>query len=333
MTTGVLRNVRIASLGVSLPPAVLTNDEISRSLDTSDEWIRTRTGIRERRIASADVAPSDLAAEAGCRALARLDLDPLEIDLVVSASLVPDMVFPATAAVAAELIGARAAGAFDVQAGCTGFVYALAVGGSAVAAGLARRVLVLGSEVTSRALDWEDRATCVLFGDGAGAAVLVRGDAEDSIAFDLGNDGAGMPCLNMPAGGARMPASEETVRDRQHFLKMNGHEVFRFALRTVVRSCHGALGAAGLGIEEIDLFVPHQANLRIIDSVAERLGLSPDKIVTTLQELGNTSCASIPLCLAAAEEDGRLLAGKRLLLTGFGAGLSWGSCVLTWRPG
>lgn len=332
MSRGSVLGARVASIGVCLPPRVLTNDEISQFLETSDEWIRTRTGIGERRIAAAGVSPSDLAAEAGRRALARVGLDPTDVDLVVSASLVPDMVFPATAAVAAELIGVRGAGAFDVQAGCTGFIYALAAAGAAVASGLARRVLVLGAEVTSRALDWEDRTTCILFGDGAGAAVVVRDDDADAIVFDLGSDGAGMPHLNMPAGGARLPASEETVRNRQHFLKMNGREVYRFATRMVAESCRAAMDEAKLAAGDVDLFVPHQANLRIIDNVADRLGFPQEKVVTTLQRLGNTSCASIPLCLAEAEQNGRLMPGMRLLLAGFGAGLSWGSCVLTWRP-
>jgi 3-oxoacyl-[acyl-carrier-protein] synthase-3 len=332
MTRGVIRGARIASVGVSLPERVLTNEEISRTLDTSDEWIRTRTGIRERRIASADQAPSDLAAEAGVRALDRAGMSARDLDLVISSSLVPDMVFPATAAVVADRLGAVSAGAFDVQAGCSGFIFALASAASFVGSGMYATALVTGAEVVSRALDWQDRSTCILFGDGAGAAV-VTADPESVFTFDLGTDGSGMPFLNMPAGGASLPASPHTVETRQHFLKMNGREVFRFATRAVADSCLNVLSAAGVGVGEVDLFVPHQANLRIIDHVARRIGIAPERVFTNLERYGNTSCASIPLCLAEAEETGRLKAGDLLLLAGFGAGLSWGTCVTTWKTG
>ena len=321
--------MRVSALGVALPERVLTNHQISAFLDTSDEWISSRTGIRERRIARDDQAPSDLGAAAGGRALRSAGIDPGEIDLVISASLVPDMVFPATAAVIADLLGLSAA-AFDVQAGCTGFVYALACAASFVAAGMYRRVLVVGAETVSRGLDWEDRRTCVLFGDGAGAVVVERGDDAASFTFDLGTDGSGMIHLNMPAGAAALPASEQTLKERLHYLRMDGPEVYRFATRTVATSCFRVLDAAGLAVDDIDLFVPHQANLRIIDSVVRRVGFPPDRVVTTLERLGNTSCASIPLCLADAAMSGRLRPGKRLLLAGFGAGLSWGTCVLDW---
>jgi len=330
MTRGVICGARIASVGVCVPERVLTNEEISRTLDTSDEWIRARTGIRERRIAAADQAPSDLAAEAGARALQRAGLSAGDLDLVINSSLVPDMVFPATGAVVADRLGATGAGAFDVQAGCSGFVFALAAAVSFVGSGMYANVLVTGAEVVSRALDWHDRSTCVLFGDGAGA-VVVTGDPDAAFTFDLGTDGAGMPFLNMPAGGARLPASLQTVAARQHFLTMNGREVFRFATRAVADSCTTVLAAAGVGVGDIDLFVPHQANLRIIDNVAKRLGIAPERLFTNLERYGNTSCASIPLCLAEAEETGRLKDGDRLLLAGFGAGLSWGTCVTTWK--
>jgi 3-oxoacyl-[acyl-carrier-protein] synthase-3 len=331
VTRGRVAGVALAAVGVSLPERVLTNGEISQMLDTSDEWIRTRTGIRERRIARPDQAPSDLAVEAGAQALQGAGLDAGDIDLVISSSLVPDMVFPATAAIVADRLGAGAAGAFDVQAGCAGFMYALAAAAAFIGSGMYGRALVLGAEVVSRGLDWEDRSTCVLFGDGAGAAVVTRAPDAAVFTFDLGADGAGMPFLNMPAGGARLPASEQTVRERQHFLKMNGREIFRFATRTVSDSCVRVLEQAGLSVRDIDLFVPHQANLRIIHHVAERLGFTPQQLVTNLERFGNTSCASIPLCLAEAQADGRLKDGSRLLLAGFGAGLAWGTCVTTWR--
>jgi 3-oxoacyl-[acyl-carrier-protein] synthase-3 len=324
--------VRISGIGVHVPARVLTNAEISEFLDTSDDWILSRTGIRERRIAADAEAPSDLGASAAQRALAAAGLAADDVDLIVSSSVVPDMVFPATAAVIAERIGAGQAGAFDIQAGCTGFVYALAAAAGFVGSGLFRRVLVVGAETLSKGLDWEDRRTCILFGDGAGAAVVEAAPdkPEHVMTFDLGNDGAGAGHLLMPAGGARLPASAETVRDRSHFLKMNGPEVFRFATRVVAQSCLQALERAGLGVEDIDLFVPHQANVRIIDSAAKRLGMPAERVFTNLESYGNTSCASIPLCLAEAAETGRLARGDRLLLCGFGAGLSWGSMVTTW---
>jgi len=322
--------VRISGIGVHVPQRILTNDDISQFLDTSDDWIRSRTGIRERRIATAAEAPSDLGVLAAVRALDMAGVSPREIELVVSSSLIPDMVFPATAAVIAERIGAREAGAFDVQAGCTGFVYALATAAAFIGAGMYRRVLVVGAETVSKGLDWEDRRTCVLFGDGAGAVVVERSADHELFTFDLGNDGSGAGKLNMPAGGARLPATHDSVSRREHFLKMDGPEVFRFATRTVAESCLRVLQNAGLTVDDVDLFVPHQANQRIIASAVRRLGIAEDRVFTNLERYGNTSCASIPLCLEEAMESGRLAAGQRLLLAGFGAGLSWGSAVITW---
>lgn len=327
---GRLTGVRIAGVGVHVPQRVLTNDDISQFLDTSDEWIRSRTGIGERRIAAAAEAPSDLGTHAATRALQCAGANGSDVDLVISSSLIPDMVFPATAAIVAERVGAHSAGAFDVQAGCTGFMYALACGSSFIASGMYRRVLVVGAETVSRGLDWDDRRTCVLFGDGAGAVVLEPGDEATSMVFDLGNDGSGVGSLNMPAGGARLPASDETVRDRLHFLKMDGPEVFRFATRTVAESCQRVLDLAGLSVDDVDLFVPHQANSRIIDSAVRRLGVAPDRVFTNLERFGNTSCASIPLCLAEAMQKEMLRPGDRVLLVGFGAGLSWGAVTTTW---
>lgn len=327
---GIVRGVCISGIGVHVPQRILTNDDISQFLDTSDDWIRSRTGIRERRIATVAEAPSDLGVPAAVRALDMAGVSPREIELVVSSSLIPDMVFPATAAVIAERIGAREAGAFDVQAGCTGFVYALATAAAFIGAGMYRRVLVVGAETVSRGLDWEDRRTCVLFGDGAGAVVVERSADHELFTFDLGNDGSGAGKLSMPAGGARRPATHDSVSRREHFLKMDGPEVFRFATRTVAESCLRVLQNAGLTVDDVDLFVPHQANQRIIASAVRRLGIAEDRVFTNLDRYGNTSCASIPLCLEEAMENGRLAAGQRLLLAGFGAGLSWGSAVVTW---
>jgi 3-oxoacyl-[acyl-carrier-protein] synthase-3 len=326
-----VHGAKIAALGVSIPQRVLTNAELAGTIDTSDEWISSRTGIRERRVCRPDQATSDLAIEAANDLLATNGHQAEDVDLVISTSLVPDTLFPATASVIAERIGAVNAGAFDVQSGCTGFVYGLAVATAFVSAGIYDTVLVTGAEAVSKALDWHDRATCVLFGDGAGAVLVRPSDNGSIFAFDLGNDGSGAPFLNMPAGGTRLPASHETVDERQHFLRMNGREVYRFATRRVVESCRKTLDDAGLSAAEVDLFVPHQANLRIIEKVASQLGFSDEQVFWNLDRFGNTSCASIPLCLHDAMAQGRLKKGDRLLMVGFGAGLTWGSCLTRWE--
>jgi len=328
---GLVHGAKIAALGVSVPERVLTNEELSLTLDTSDEWISSRTGIRERRVCRPDQATSDLAVAAASDLFASNGWRAEDIDLVISTSLVPDMLFPATASIVAERIGAVNAGAFDVQSGCTGFVYGLATATAFVSAGIYDSVLVTGAEAVSKALDWQDRATCVLFGDGAGAVLVRPSDNGSIFAFDLGNDGSGAPYLTMPAGGTAQPATHETVDARRHFLRMNGREVYRFATRRVVESCRKTLDDAGVTPAEVDLFVPHQANLRIIEKVAEQLGFAQDQVFWNLDRFGNTSCASIPLCLHDAMAQGRLKKGDRLLIVGFGAGLTWGSCLTRWE--
>jgi 3-oxoacyl-[acyl-carrier-protein] synthase-3 len=328
---GLVHGAKIAALGVSIPERVLTNAELARTIDTSDEWISSRTGIRERRLCRPDEATSDLAVAAATDLLSRNGHHAEDIDLVISTSLVPDTLFPATASIVAERIGAVNAGAFDVQSGCTGFVYGLATATAFVSAGIYDTVLVTGAEALSKALDWQDRSTCVLFGDGAGAVLVRPSDNGSIFAFDLGNDGSGAPFLNMPAGGTRLPASHETVDDRQHFLRMNGREVYRFATRRVVESCQKTLDDAGVAAAQVDLFVPHQANLRIIEKVAAQLGFSDEQVFFNLDRFGNTSCASIPLCLHDAMAQGRLKKGDRLLIVGFGAGLTWGSFLTRWE--
>jgi 3-oxoacyl-[acyl-carrier-protein] synthase III len=327
---GLVSGARISALGVYIPERVVTNDEISERLDTSDEWIRSRTGIRERRICRPDQATSDVAVEAVNDLFSRNKHTAAEIDLVISTSVVPDHVFPATASIIAERVGAVNAGAFDVQSGCTGFVYGLAAASAFVAAGMYRHVLVTGAESISKSLDWDDRGTCVLFGDGAGAVLVTPSETGSIFSFDLGNDGEGAPFLNIPAGGTRLPASHETVDAHQHLLQMNGREVYRFASRRVVESCKKAMDDAALTPADIDLFVPHQANLRIIEKVAEALGFSQEQVFYNLDRYGNTSCASIPLCLHEAMQNGRLKKGDTLLMVGFGAGLTWGSCLTKW---
>ncbi|MHB1382666.1 MAG: beta-ketoacyl-ACP synthase III, partial [Thermoleophilia bacterium] len=324
-----IRKVDITAIGTYVPERVVTNDELSLLLDTSDDWISTRSGIRERHIAEDGHSTSDLGAVAARRALEAAGVRAEELDLIIVASLSPDMLFPATAAIISGLIGADGAPAFDLSAACTGFVYALATGSAFVASGQADRVLVVGADVVSKMIDWSDRSTEVLFGDAAGAVLLEPARQDDSgiIGFELGNDPSGAGELNLPAGGSRLPASAETVAEGQHYLKMNGREVFKFATRVIVSSAKQVLADNNLDVGDVDLFVPHQANIRIIDAAAKKLGIPPERVFSNLDRYGNTSCASIPLCLDEASAGGRLEAGDLVLMTGFGAGLSWGSCL------
>ena len=326
------RATYLTGLGIRLPERVVTNHDLAATLDTSDEWVRQRTGIAERRIADPCEAASDLGIPAAKAALADSGLDPRSIGLVITASISPDQMMPATAARIAYEAGCVNAGAFDLSAGCSGFVFALAMASGAVAAGLHDHVLVVGAEAISRILDWEDRSTAVLFGDAAGA-VVVSFSAHGGgriLGFELGGDGSGAGLLTVPAGGSRMPASHETVDARLHYMRMNGKEVYRFATR-IVAQCAGALLArCGRTVEDVDLFIPHQANIRIIEAAAKKLGVPKDKVYTNLKRYGNTSCASIPLCLTEARAEGRLRDGDLVLLMGFGAGLSWGACLLEW---
>ena len=323
------RPVKIASVGTHVPERVFSNDELSLTLDTSDEWISTRTGIRERHIAADDQSASDLGAIAARRALEAAGVGPASLDLIITASLSPDMLFPATASFISGKIGADGVAAFDLSAACTGFIYALATGCSFVSSGQAERVLVVGAEVVSKMIDWTDRGTAVLFGDGAGAVLLepAASEAEAIIGFDLGNDPSGAELLSLQAGGSRFPASRETVDSGMHFLKMNGREVFKFATRTIVASARALLEKYGCGVEDVDLFIPHQANIRIIDAAASKLGIPPERVFSNLEKYGNTSCASIPICIDEALAGGRIGGGRLVLMIGFGGGLSWGSCL------
>ena len=327
------RPVSITGLGCYVPKRVLTNDELARMVDTSDEWIQTRTGIKERRIAAPEEATSDLCIPAAEAALADAALTGSEIDLVIVATITADMPFPSTAAILANQLGAENAAAYDLSAGCTGFVYALTQGYGAIAAGLARRVLVVGADTLSRVVDWSDRSTCVLFGDGAGAVVLEEVETGGFHAFELGADGAGEMELFMPAGGSRRPSSVETVAAGEHYLKMNGREVYRFATRVLSSSAQAVLEASGRSIADIDLYVPHQANLRIIEHAAKKLGIEKERVFVNVDRYGNTSSASIPLALCEARQEGRLKDGTVVLMTGMGAGLTWGSSVITWTGG
>ncbi|CCQ92370.1 3-oxoacyl-(acyl-carrier-protein) synthase III [[Clostridium] ultunense Esp] len=325
------RSVGILGTGSYVPERVLTNHDLEKMVDTSDEWIVTRTGIRERRIADEHTASSDLAYEAAVRALKKSGISAEELDLILVATVTPDMFFPSTACLLQDRLGAKKAAAFDLSAACPGFIYGLATGAQFIASGLYRYVLVIGVETLSKITDWKDRNTCVLFGDGAGAAVL--GPVEDGagfLSFVLGADGSGKDHLYIPAGGSRKPATCETVESNEHTLRMNGREVFKFAVRVMNSATDEAIEKAGIAREDIDLLVPHQANLRIIDAAVEKLGLSSEKVVVNLDRYGNMSSASIPVALDEAWEEGRIHGGDHLLFVAFGAGLTWGATVLKW---
>ena len=318
--------ISITGLGAYAPERVLTNDELSTIVDTSNEWIMNRTGIRERRIAAPNEALTDLAMPAARAALAQAGVEPNDIDLLVCATVTPDMMFPTSSALLADALGAPDAAAYDLLAGCTGFMYALAQAYGMIAAGLAGRALVVGGDVLSRILDWTDRSTLVLFGDGAGAVVLERVPQRGFLGFELGADGGGGIHLSLPGSGSRR-IEDATANG---FVQMNGREVFRFATRVLVSSAQAVLEHCGVSVEEVDVYVPHQANVRIMDHAAEKLGIPSERMVVNVDRYGNTSSGSIPLALADAQHDGRLKKGDLVLMTGMGAGLTWGSGLMEW---
>jgi 3-oxoacyl-[acyl-carrier-protein] synthase-3 len=325
------RGAAIAGVGAYVPERVLTNFDLEKIVETSDEWIVTRTGISERRIVAEDEATSDLAIAAARAALAQAGVEARDVDLVIVGTITPDMPFPAVASVVQDRIGATHAGAFDLSAGCSGFVYGLATGAQFIQGGVYDNVLVIGADVVSRMLNWQDRATCVLFGDGAGAALLRRtAPGEGLLAFDLGSDGSGAELLCVEAGGTRLPASQETVAKMQHKVKMAGGEVFKFAVRVIEESTRRALERAGLAVADIDCFIAHQANARIIEAAARRLELPPERVFMNVDRYGNTSAASIPIALAEAVAVGRVRPGDTLAFVGFGAGLSWAAAIVNW---
>ncbi|WP_269464923.1 beta-ketoacyl-ACP synthase III [Heliomicrobium modesticaldum] len=328
-----MKKVGIWGTGAYLPERIMTNKEFESMVDTSDEWIVTRTGIRERRVAAPEEAVSDLSAIAGARALEAAGLAPEEVDLVIVGSCTFDTYLPASACLAAWKMGARRAAAFDLETACTSFIYGCAVGAQFIATGMYRHVLVIGAEVLSKFLDYRDRNTCVLFGDGAGAALLGPVEEGGFKAFDLGADGSGGGLITVPAGGSRMPASAATLEERQHYVKMNGKEVYKFAVRVIGDASQRVLDRAGWRQEEIDMLIPHQANLRIIDSAAKKLGLSMEKVALNLDRCGNMSAASIPVALDEVVRAGKVKRGDRLLMVGFGSGLTWGSMAVEWNPG
>lgn len=314
-----------------VPERVLTNQDLEKMVDTSDEWITQRTGIKERRIAAKDETSSSMGTIAGTRAVESAGIDAGEVDLVIVGTATPDYMFPATACLIQDNLGIRG-GAFDVEAGCTSFMYALSTASCLAASGAYRNILVVGTEVLSRIMDWTDRSTCVLFGDGAGAVVVTPSEEGTfDPTFVLGADGSGGSALFLPAGGSFQPASSETVNQGLHTIRMAGPEVFRFATRVVVDSTREVMSRLALGPEDIDLFIPHQANERIIDSALKRLSFPAERCFLNIDRYGNTSSASIPIALCEAEKAGRLRAGATLLMVGFGAGLTWAAGAMQWQ--
>ncbi|MDX6473270.1 MAG: 3-oxoacyl-[acyl-carrier-protein] synthase, partial [Gaiellaceae bacterium] len=311
-------------LGCKVPDRIVTNDELAKLVDTSDEWIVERTGIRERRMADRSEALSDIALPACRDALAQAGVEGKDIDLLIVATVTPDMAFPSTAAILADQLGATDAAAYDLSAGCTGFMYALAQGYGMVAGGLSKRALIVGGDLLSKILDWEDRATLVLFGDGAGAVVIEAVAAQGFLGFELGADGAGGANLWLPGSGSRY------FEEPEKYVKMNGREVFKFATRILVQSAEELLEKCGVTIDDVDLYIPHQANMRIIDHATRKLGVPSERVVINVDRFGNTSSGSIPLALADAAADGRLQPGRLVLMTGMGAGLTWGSALMRW---
>ncbi|MEW5745797.1 MAG: beta-ketoacyl-ACP synthase III [Nitrospirota bacterium] len=322
---------RIIATGSSVPERVVRNSDLEKIVDTSDEWITERTGIRERRIAREDQTTSDLACEAAKQALKQADLKAKDIDLIVIGTVTPDMPFPSTACLVQHRLEAKNAAAFDVSAACSGFIYALATADSFIRAGTHKRVLVIGAETLSKFVDWEDRTTCVLFGDGAGAVVLEAAAGDYGIlSTHLYADGSLWEMLNIPGGGSKNPPSRETLKDRLHCIKMKGNETFKIAVRSLEGLVTETLRANRLKPSQLTALIPHQANLRIIKATAERAGLPLDKVVINLDRYGNTSSASIPIALDEAVRTGRVRAGDYILLEAFGGGLTWASALIRW---
>jgi 3-oxoacyl-[acyl-carrier-protein] synthase-3 len=322
----------IAGTGSYLPERVLTNFDLEKMVDTTNEWILSRTGIRERRMAAPEEATSDLATEAGRAALEMAGVDPADLDLIIVATLTPDHYFPSTAGFVQRNLGADKAAAFDLEAACTGFIYALTVGNLFIKSGTYQKVLVIGAEVLSRFLDWEDRDTCVLFGDGAGAAVLVPGDDTEKgiISTHLHSDGSMAELLYAPAGVSRMPITKEIIDQKLNTVKMRGHEVFKVAVTRLSEVVEEVMEVNDLREEDIDLLIPHQANLRIIQATARKLKLPMEKVIITVDIHGNTSAASVPLALDVAVRNKRINEGDRVLLEAFGGGLTWGGALIRW---
>tara|TARA_Y100000588_G_scaffold381222_1_gene466491 strand:- start:146 stop:1144 length:999 start_codon:yes stop_codon:yes gene_type:complete len=326
-----LQGCAITGIGSYVPERVLSNSDLEKLVDTNDEWITTRTGIKERRMAAENEFTSTMAVKASLKALTQAELSPTDLDLIVVATITPDMPFPATACLVQQELGASKAAAFDLEAACSGFIYALEVGRAFISSGVYQNVLIIGAEKLSSIIDWEDRNTCVLFGDGAGAAVLQRRDgARGVLATRLGSDGNKAEILAMPGGGCRQPATVDSVNDRIHFLKMEGKEVYKNAVTAMTAAAKDVMEQSGLSIDDIKCIIPHQANQRIISAIGERLGAKEDQVFVNLQKYGNTSAASVAVALDEALESGKIERGDRILIIAFGAGLTWGATVLEW---
>jgi 3-oxoacyl-[acyl-carrier-protein] synthase-3 len=323
------RYASIVGTGSYLPENTLTNLDLERMVDTSDEWIVSRTGIRERHLAEAHHATSDLAVRAGERALACAGLTPADIDLLIVGTSTPDHLFPSSACITQAKMGLTCP-AYDVNAACSGFMFALQAGTSAVESGRYDTVLVIGADALTRHIDFTDRATCVLFGDGAGAVVLRASEQPGVMAIELGADGTGADLLKIPAGGSAAPCTEERIRNREQFVQMNGNEVYKFAVRMIPKATQKALAATGNTVADLAWLVPHQANKRILDTIEERLGIADDRVYSNVENTGNTSAASIPLALDDLYTSGRLQPGDLIALVGFGAGLTWGAATVRW---
>lgn len=325
-------NVRITGTGSALPGKILTNAELETSVDTSDEWITTRTGIKERRIAADGEYTSTFAAEAGRRALAMAGVQPEEIDLIILGTVTPDFPFPSTACIVQDLLGATNATAFDLSAACSGFIFGLSIAEKYIRSGAARKILVIGSEILSRIVDWKDRNTCVLFGDGAGAVVLEASEGDHSLlSTHTFSNGSYWNLLYQPGSGSRNPATDSrTIDERLIYLVMEGNDVFKHAVRAMEEAALKALDANGLSPSDISLLIPHQANRRIIDATAKRLGIGPERLFTNLHRYGNTSSASIPIALDEANRQGIIKPGSKLLMVAFGGGFTYGSALVEW---
>lgn len=325
------RNCSIVAVGSYVPERILTNADFEQMVDTTDEWITTRTGIKERRIAAKHESTSDLAVKAAVRVMERAKITPDEIELIVLASITPDMPFPSTACIVQNKIGARKAVAFDVQAACSGFIFGLEVGQQFIMSRTYETALVIGAEKLSSIINWSDRSTCVLFGDGAGAAILRhRPNAQGLMTAVLGSDGSRAGLLCMPGGGSMCPPTHESLASGMHFLRMDGKETFKCAVTAMYQAAKDALKRCDLDIRQIRCIIPHQANRRIIDAVAERLEASPDQVFVNLHKYGNTSAASVAIALDDAVQSGRIQRGDLILLIVFGAGLTWGAAVIEW---
>lgn len=321
----------ITGWGMAAPEKILTNDEIAKMVDTNDAWIRERTGIRERHIASEGEFPSTFGVEAAVKALTVANLHPRELDLIICASSSPEYIFPATACLIQDQLGATKAGAFDLLAACTGFVYALNMGAQAIRSGSVKNVLVVGAETLSRFVNWKDRNTCILFGDGAGAFVLQASDQPGGVlSAVMHSDGSGADLLAIPGGGSRYPSTEATVQAGKHYVEMDGKEVFRFATRVMASATHEVLACAGLTLDQVQWIIPHQANIRIIEAAARGLKLPMERFIVNLERYGNTSTASVPIAMVEALEKGQIKPGDKVVMIGFGGGLTWGAVAAEW---